>query len=193
MAQQCLDCTPREGCVCLSPLGRRSAIQILGGQQGEQLPWLPSVSWGFTGAGQQRCLYPVTSESNGGTSGKKGNIVVTVTGRGGGSGETTGKYCLHVGFGSCLCARDPLLCACTMLLHRLLQAAPGPPEKLPVLRASLSSVLYHCFMAAASAVARPQAIWLIFSLVGCRAKGIQSALCLAWGGRCVFNLLDEIL
>lgn len=48
-------------------------------------------------------------------------------------------------------------------------------------------------MAAASAVAPSQAIWLIFSLVGCRAKGIQSALCLAWGGRCVFNLLDEIL
>jgi len=40
--------------------------------------------------------------------------------------ETTGKYCLHVALGSFPCARDSLLCSCTILLHRLLQAALGP-------------------------------------------------------------------
>lgn len=115
--------------MCVSvPCGKEICHPDLGGMF---LPWLPPVSRGFTGAGQQRCLYPVTSESSGGTSGKKGSIVVTVTGRGGGSGETTGKYCLHVGFGSCPCARDSLLYACTMLLHRLLQAAPRPYRKAP--------------------------------------------------------------
>lgn len=86
------------------------------------------VSWRFTEAGQQWCSFcafraahSVTSEGTGGTSGKKENIVVEVTGRGGGlGGETTGKYCLHVVFGSFLPARDSISCACTMLLHRLL-------------------------------------------------------------------------
>lgn len=51
--------------------------------------------------------------------------------------ETTNKYCLHVVFGFFLPARDSIFCACTVVLHRLLQAALGP-----CLRAKPSLLLF---------------------------------------------------
>lgn len=93
----------------------------------------PLVLWSSAGGGLQQCLpsafstaHSVPGKVTRGTSGKKGNIVVVVIGRGGGSGETTDKYYLHVALGSFPCARDSLLCSCTILLHRLLQAVLGP-------------------------------------------------------------------
>lgn len=87
----------------------------------------PLVLWGSAGGGQQQCLpsafstaHSVPGKVTRGTSGKKGNIVVIVIGRGGGSGNNRQVLSSRGSWLLPLCTWFPLV-----LLHNTATQAPS--------------------------------------------------------------------